>query len=85
MDGTSMRQPVKRSLGRSCVCRCFDVTGEGDIDPEMLQYLRLYNLKDKDAFLLEAVFRQEVSLTRIDFTLKHYAGLVSWLDGWMDE
>lgn len=30
------------------------------MDPEMLQFLRLYNLKDKDAFLLEAVFRQEV-------------------------
>jgi hypothetical protein len=46
------------------VCpRCFDLNAAGDMDPEMLQFLRLYNLKDKDAFLLEAVFRQEVRHT----------------------
>ncbi|GAB5029968.1 ribulose-bisphosphate carboxylase oxygenase large subunit n-chloroplastic-like [Nannochloropsis oceanica] len=38
----------------------FDVRSDGDVDPEMLQFLRFLNLGGKDAFLLEAVFRNEV-------------------------
>jgi len=38
----------------------FDVRSDGDVDPEMLQFLRFSNLGGRDAFLLEAVFRNEV-------------------------
>lgn len=38
----------------------FDVRSDGDVDPEMLQFLRFLKLGGKDAFLLEAVFRNEV-------------------------
>lgn len=42
----------------------FDVVSEvgrdGEPDPAMLQFLRLINLGEMDAFLLESIFRQEV-------------------------
>ncbi len=38
----------------------FDLQSDGDVDPEMLQFLRFLALGDKDAFLLEAVFRSDV-------------------------
>ncbi len=42
----------------------FDVTSqvgrEGDIDPAMIQFLRLLKLSGKDAFLLESIFRKEI-------------------------
>jgi hypothetical protein len=32
----------------------------GDVEESMIQFLRLAMLKEKDAFLLEAVFRRDV-------------------------
>lgn len=40
--------------------QAFDVRADGDVDGAMVQFLRLKCLKDADAFLLEAVFRQDV-------------------------
>lgn len=38
----------------------FDITSIDAIDPLMIQFLRLVNLGDMDAFLLESIFRKEV-------------------------
>lgn len=40
--------------------QAFDVSAAGDVDGAMIQFLRLKCLRDKDAFLLEAVFRADV-------------------------
>ena len=37
-----------------------EASREGEPDPAMIQFLRLLKLTDKDAFLLESIFRQEV-------------------------